>query len=480
MNRNNSYHPHHLRLGGDGVTNVEAETETDADANADAHRQLSVLHDFMAALQSAADIEEVQERVLEAVTNNLGFKRTVIGLVDAEKQVITGWLGRVRKGETLSTIGLPYPIELPLTEAGGLVARALLEKRICRATSGPCTSDGWINQYFGMQGCLILPMFSSIQPVGVLLVDISENKEIQAAVSPCQASPFESVKKAANGHIHVANHTNTPSTSLECVVSPTNNQEANSRSIINQANQIKSGPSRLRSLQAITQQTAIILGIMSTRLRRAQERAIQEERARIAQDMHDTVAQSLFGIVYTLNGCLKLLPSNPTAIQPELKWALQVAEKVRKNIRHTIHDMWPESINAERFETDLRNYAADTLHATNLSIEFDIRGDFAILCPFAKRSIYRICQEALTNTVHHAAATEARICLDIAKEQAQLVVRDNGRGFEPAIALAQLYNREHFGLRGIQQRVQSLRGTCNIFSQPGEGTSIMIDIPLKA
>jgi len=449
-------------------------------ADADARRQLSVLHDFMVALQSAADIEEVQERVLEAVTNNLGFKRAVIGLVDSEKQVITGWLGRVRQGETLSTMGLPHPIELPLTEEGGLMARSLLEKILCRATSGPCTSDGWINKYFGMQGCLILPMFSSIQPVGVLLVDVSENQEIQAVVPSSPAQPRSPIKKEAKPHIRAEYRTNTHSASQESPVSQTNSREAGRPWGTDQTDQIETGPSTLRSLQAIAQQTAVILGIMSTRLRRAQERAIQEERARIALDMHDTVAQSLFGIIYTLNGCLKLLSNNPSAIQPELELALQVAERLRKNIRHTIHDMWPEPINAERFEADLRNYTADTLHATNLSIEFDIRGDFAILSPFAKRSLYRICQEALTNTVHHAAATKARICLDIVDGSAKLVVRDNGRGFEPNMALIQQHNREHFGLRGMQERVQTLKGTCDIFSQPGAGTSIVIDIPVKA
>ena len=61
--------------------------------------------------------------------------------------------------------------------------------------------------------------------------------------------------------------------------------------------------------------------------------------------------------------------------------------------------------------------------------------------------------------------------------RARLVVRDNGRGFEPDIALAQEHGQEHFGLRGMQNRAYSLGGTCDIFSQPEAGTSIVIDIP---
>lgn len=433
---------------------------------ADSH--LVVLHDLTVALQSATDIEDVQEQVLEAVTSNLNFKRAVIGLVDSEKQVITGWLGRVREGEMLSTKGLPHPAQLPLAPTGGLVAHALLEQRICRATNGPCTSDGWINQHFGMQGCLILPMLWGIQPVGVLLVDVSENEEIEAVTFP---SSSQTNFKINNQNLGVTLSHESSSCATEEPPLQAKKEVSTSQAIAKS--------NALRTLQAITQQTAIIVGMMSTRLRRAKERAVQEERARIALDMHDTVVQSLFGIVYTLNGCLKLLPNNPSVIQPELEWALQVAEEVRQDIRHSIHDMWPEPINTERFEANLRSYTADTLQATNLPLVFDVRGDFSTLSALAKRSIYRICQEALTNIVHHAAASEARICLDIVNGRAKLIVRDNGRGFEPTIVLAQQQNREHFGLRGIQERTQSLKGTCDIFSEPGAGTSIVIDIPVK-
>ncbi|MCA9975697.1 MAG: hypothetical protein KC413_08095, partial [Anaerolineales bacterium] len=122
-------------------------------------------------------------------------------------------------------------------------------------------------------------------------------------------------------------------------------------------------------------------------------------------------------------------------------------------------------------------YAADILQANNLLVQFDIRGDFTALSPRAQRSLYRICQESLTNIVHHAAASEARICVDVESGVARLSVRDNGRGFEPDIALARDYGDEHFGLRGMMERTRSLGGSCDIFSQPEAGTSIVIEIP---
>ena len=234
---------------------------------------------------------------------------------------------------------------------------------------------------------------------------------------------------------------------------------------------------RRHSLEAIAQQTAVSIGMMQTRLRRAKESAVQAERARIALEMHDTLSQSLFGIVFTLDGAIRLLDSDPTAIHSELLWAKETAEATRQEIRRTIHDLWSEEITPEAFESELQQYANDVLQANNLLLQFDIRGSFNTLSPRARRSLYRIAQECLTNIVHHAAATESRICVDVENGRARLVVRDNGRGFEPDIALAQEHDQEHFGLRGMQNRARSLGGTCDIFSQPAAGSSIVIDIP---
>ena len=387
------------------------------DPRSRARHDLTVLHDLTAALHHAPDIEAVQEEILSAVTARLGFCRAVVGVVDETDESITGWLGCTRDGQPAGAL-LSHPARLPLSPAGGLVAAALREQRVRRAGDVPCTANEWMNQHFGMEGCLILPLVWGTQSVGVLLVD-------------------------------------------------TRGQEAHE--------------SRLRSLGAIAQQSASVLGMMRTRLRRARERAIREERARIARDIHDTVSQSLFGLVYTLDGCLKLLDSDPAALETELRWALQAAEEVRREMRQTILDMWPEEdVTPETFEADLRHYAADVLQAASLHLLFDVRGDFSSLSARARRSLYRICQEALTNVAHHAAATEATVCLDVNGRRARLVIRDNGRGFEPHLALARTCDETRFGLRGIQARSRSLGGSCDIFSRPGAGTSLVVDIPVAA
>jgi signal transduction histidine kinase len=231
------------------------------------------------------------------------------------------------------------------------------------------------------------------------------------------------------------------------------------------------------TLNAIAGQAAVAIGTTILCINRAQEIAVQEERMRIARDLHDTVSQSLFGIVYTLDGSLKLLPQQPDVAKPELERALKTAEQVRAEIRHSILDIWPSELTAERFTADLQKYIQDTCRLNGLQITFDVRGEFSLLSSQARRSLYRISQEALANVARHAEASEAKVCVDIAQGRAKLVVRDNGRGFEPEAALAREYGREHFGLRGIQERTKALNGECHIFSQPNEGTSIIVDIP---
>ncbi len=385
------------------------------DSLVDAHRDLGVIHDLTVSMQSAADVEEVQERVLEAVTFNLCFKTAAVGLVDQDRDLITGWLGRSHDGQMLSKGGLPHPPQIPLSHEGGAAAEALLAQHALQSTSEPGTADSWIHTCFGMTEYRIFPMLLREHPVGVLLVDATDLQEDSA---------------------------------------------------------------RLRSLESIANQAAVAIGTTMLCIDRAQRLAVQEERLRIAQDIHDTVSQSLFGIVYTLDGSLKLLPEQPEVVIPELERALRVAEETHREVRQSILNIWPSEITADRFVDGLRKYTINVCQANGLSLVFDMNGDFERLSPQARRGLYRITQETLANATRHAAATEVKISLDVAADRATLSIQDNGSGFEPSTALVRDYDREHFGLRGMKERAKSLGGSCEIHSRPGSGASVLVDIPL--
>ena len=382
----------------------------------DTHRDLNVIHDLTVSLQQAPDVEEVQERVLEAVTINLGFKRAVVGLVDQEKNIITGWLGRAKEGQMLSMGGATHLAQIPLTPVGGKVSKALMTRQIIHANDISNTPEQWIHTQFGMDTCRIFPMTLREHPIGVLLVDTTGSQENSA---------------------------------------------------------------RQQSLASIASQAAIAVGTTMMCIDRAQRLAVQDERLRIAQDIHDTVSQSLFGIVYTLDGSLKLLPQHPEEVVPELQRALRVAQETHHEVRQSILNIWPSEITAVHFTDGLKKYVADICQADNLQIKFDINGNFDTLPANVRRGLYRISQEALANTSKHAHANQAQIQLDVTTSQARLTINDNGQGFEPQKALTREYNREHFGLRGMKERAETLGGACQIKSHPTSGTSIQIKIPLK-
>lgn len=367
---------------------------------------LEVLYELTAALNGAADIEEVQTILLDTAVEKLGYPQAAVGLIDEDNNIMTGWLayaqGQPQQRHSVHVAQMPIsPTE---------------QTEICLLKGSAIGGlPDWLQGTFGMASALCLPLVWGVHPVGILLLE-------------AEAVPDET---------------------------------------------------RQRTLNGLARQAAVTMGMMTTRLRRAKESAVQEERARIAMDIHDTVSQSLFGMVFTLNGAIKLLPEHPEKARPELERVLQTAEAVRQEIRQSIHDMWPHEFTAQQFERDLNHYARDMLQAVELPLTFDIRGNFTALSSPVRRTLYRICQESLTNIVHHAAATEARVCLDIYEESARLAVRDNGRGFEPAVALTQTRGPEHFGLHGMHERIRSLGGTCDIFSRPGAGTSIIIDLPVR-
>ena len=89
-----------------------------------------------------------------------------------------------------------------------------------------------------------------------------------------------------------------------------------------------------------------------------------------------------------------------------------------------------------------------------------------------------MAQEALANSARHSGANSARLCLTVTDDEAYLVVTDEGRGFDPSVALSRSLNREHFGLQGIQERARAMGGDCEIISQPNAGTRIMINLPI--
>jgi signal transduction histidine kinase len=248
--------------------------------------------------------------------------------------------------------------------------------------------------------------------------------------------------------------------------------------------QVETGPDevaddRLAILTPVASQAAVALGTTMLCIDRARRLAVEQERNRIARDIHDTVAQSLFGVVFTLEACIKLLPTEVENVQHELVELRDLASRVRNQVRRSIFDIWPSELTLDRYMLDLRKYMAQWSHPQRFQVEFNVGGNFDGLSPAIRRGLYRVTQEALTNSAHHAGVDTARVCLRVEANQVYLNIQDRGLGFDPDMVLAREHNRERFGLLGIQERIHLLGGECKILSRSGQGTQVLVRVPLN-
>lgn len=236
---------------------------------------------------------------------------------------------------------------------------------------------------------------------------------------------------------------------------------------------------RESTLMTVANQAALALGTTILCIDRARHLAVETERNRIARDIHDTVAQSLFGIVYSLDACITMLPHKADDVRNELIELRSLANSAHDEVRRSIFDLWPSALTIELFMADLTNYVSSCCRPRSFSIIFNHHGDFNSLPSGLRRTIYRMAQEALANSALHSGAQSARLCITITDHEVYLDISDQGKGFDPSVALSRSQNREHFGLHGIQERTLAMGGDCEIASRPAAGTRIMINLPIS-
>lgn len=379
-----------------------------------AHRDLEIIHSLNFSLQSAVDVHEVEERVLAAVTDDLGFPLAMVALIDEKDETIAAWLGKSTGKGSFPLGETPQATRFPLSLDNSPISATLADGQPRLSTNPIVTPSEQVNQHLRDRVFHVFPMLLRGHQVGVLLVN--------------STGDFE--------------------------------------------------PSRMHSLQAIASQAAVAVGTTMLCIDRAQRLAVQEERIRIAREIHDTVSQSLFGMTYTLDACAKLLPDSPDQVKTELAEVTRLADAARQQLRRSIMDIWPSEMTAQSFSGDLFTYLHEHCQADGLNLSVDVRGDFQRLPARVRRDLYRIAQESLTNTVRYAAANQMSICLDIGQQSVTLAARDDGQGFNVRDALARERDREHFGLRGMQERASTLGGRVEFLSQPGSGTTVLVELPI--
>lgn len=203
----------------------------------------------------------------------------------------------------------------------------------------------------------------------------------------------------------------------------------------------------------------------------------EQERARIAQDIHNGVIQLVVGALYEVQAAKDAAASDPVRLRARLETALDLLQQVEAETRRTIYDLCPPVLDARGLVPALRQYVSRYQELTGLPCTLHVSGLPSRLPPEVEVAIYRVVQEALHNVQSHAQATAAEVLIRFGGEGLWLMIRDNGRGFDP---VAVEHNAErHLGLMGMRERIQSIGGQLEIEAAPGQGTCIVIRVAAR-
>lgn len=199
----------------------------------------------------------------------------------------------------------------------------------------------------------------------------------------------------------------------------------------------------------------------------AREAGVQEERARLAREIHDTLAQSLAGIVTQLEASVG---------GERQERALELARQSLAEARRSMLDLSPGALDGTSLPEALAGAVAAWADEHDVRAEVTIVGDPAPLHPEVEATVLRIAQESLTNVAKHAGAGRVGVTLSYDGDEVVLDVRDDGVGFDVAASCAP----SSFGLRGMRQRTARLAGDLTLESDPGRGTAVSARLPALA
>jgi len=207
-------------------------------------------------------------------------------------------------------------------------------------------------------------------------------------------------------------------------------------------------------------------------------KAQEEERRRVARELHDGVSQLFGGLVLRLR--LLEEAQTPEQVQDRLGELRHICAMATLEVRRLARGLHPVVLDDLGLAGALERYAAE------FSSAFGIRTDVHVLALAPGRvprpvevALYRAIQEALTNAAKHAAARTISVVVEQRTGLVRAIVEDDGKGFDSQSLLQSSTDSEHLGLSSMRERAALLGGSVRVESRPGAGTTIDISIPLE-
>lgn len=214
--------------------------------------------------------------------------------------------------------------------------------------------------------------------------------------------------------------------------------------------------------------------VMGIKVLKAQE----EERQRIARDIHDGPAQLMANLVIKAEICEKLIDRDVDKAKFELGQLKSIGRECLKDVRKIIYDLRPMSLDDLGLVPTIQRFILNFEEETHINVSFSVIAKNETINSTVQLSLFRIIQEALNNVRKHAQASTVVIKLEIINKTINILIFDDGIGFNVETKMKSCKEDSGFGLLAMRERAELLKGNIEIDSKLGTGTRIKISIPV--
>lgn len=208
--------------------------------------------------------------------------------------------------------------------------------------------------------------------------------------------------------------------------------------------------------------------------------AQEEERKRIARELHDEFGQTLTGLIMSIESLENMASPKQSQFKEKLKNTKSLIIRALEDTRKLTLDLRPSTLDDLGLVATTRAYAQTHLEAVGVQVDFKSKGMNERLAPAIETALFRIIQEAIHNITRHAEAQNVKIQLEVKTNKITAIVEDNGKGFDVEAIFGSKIGVQSLGLLGIQERATLLGGTFNIKSRVGQGTHLAVEIPIAS